>query len=1056
MKIAEISIKRPSIVIVVFTVLTLLGIMSYFSLNYELLPKFSPSVVSITTVYPGASPSEVENTVTKKIEDAVASLENIKKLDATSFESLSLVIIELNSGTDVDYSLNDAQRKVNAILSELPDDAEAPSLAKFSMDDLPIVSLAATGNLDGAAFYDLVDKRIQPVLSRVPGVAQVNLIGGQEREIQVSIDASKLEGYGLSIMQVQQAVLTSNLDFPTGSVKTQNQDILVRLAGKYKSVEELRNLVIATTPTGAQVRIRDVADVQDTQKDVEKIARVDQRSALLIQILKQSDANAVEVSRGTQETIAQLMKTYEKEGLNIEIANDSSTYTLESANAVIFDLFLAVLLVAVVMLFFLHSLRNAVIVMVAIPASLIATFIGINLFGYTLNLMSLLGLSLVVGILVDDAIVVIENIYRHMEMGKNKVRASFDAAKEIGFTVISITMVIVVVFLPIAISTGMVSDILREFCVVVVIATLLSLVASFTIVPLLTSRYGKLERVSDKNIFGRFILWFENQLHRFTHWVTGVLKWALNHKFITLSLVSVLLFASFGLVAGGFIGGEFFAQGDRGEFLVQIEMPKDASIEQTNQMTRRAEKFIGSKPEVLSLITTVGQSNDGFVGTQATAYKSEITVKLVGREDREDPSNIYAAKLKRELEKVLVGAKIKTVPISIVGFAEQAPLEMVVIGSDLDSVLTYAEAVLDRVRKIPGTSEAKLSVEGGTPEITVEVDRDKMAALGLNLQTVGGTMQTAFNGNTDGKFRSGEYEYDINIRFDDYDRKNVEDVRNLPFTNTAGQLIRLSQFASIREGSGPSQLERRDKSTSVKVQSQVVGRPVSAIAADLESQLSDIPTPGGVSYVWSGDMEQQSEGFGTLGIALLASILLVYFIMVALYDSFVYPFVVMFSIPLSIIGALLALALTNNTLNIFTILGLIMLIGLVAKNAIILVDFTNHLKAEGKTTREALILANQARLRPILMTTIAMVFGMFPIAIATGPSAEWKNGLAWVIIGGLLSSLFLTLIVVPVIYQITDNILHRLGLDKKGRPIEELMVEEYVHKEVKEYDEEPV
>lgn len=1056
MKIAEISIKRPSIVIVVFTALTLLGIMSYFSLNYELLPKFTPSVVSITTIYPGASPSEVENTVTKKIEDAVASLENIKKLDATSFESLSLVIIELNAGTDVDYALNDAQRKVNAVLSELPDDAEAPSLAKFSMDDLPILSLATTADMDDAAFFDLVDKRIQPVLSRVPGVAQVNLIGGQEREIQVSIDAAKLEGYGLSILQVQQAILTSNLDFPTGSVKTQNQDILVRLAGKYKSVEELRNLVVATTPSGAQIRVRNFADVQDAQKDVEKIARVDQESALLVQVLKQSDANAVEVSRGTQEIITSLMETYKKENLKIEVANDSSTYTLESANAVIFDLFLAILLVAVVMLFFLHSLRNAVIVMVAIPASLIATFIGISLFGYTLNLMSLLGLSLVVGILVDDAIVVIENIYRHMEMGKNKVRASFDGAKEIGFTVVSITMVIVVVFLPIAVSTGMVSDILREFCVVVVIATLLSLLASFTIVPLLTSRYGKLERVSDKNVIGRFVLWFESQLHRFTQWITRLLKWSLDHKAITLGLISVLLFSSFWLVIGGYIGGEFFAQGDRGEFLVQIEMPKDASIEQTNQMTQKAEEFLTTKPEVVSVISTVGQSNDGFVGTQATAYKSELTVKLVGREERADPSNIYAAKLKREMEKVLVGAKVKTVPISIVGFAEQAPFELVVIGSDLDSVMTYASGVLDLLRKIPGTSESKLSVEGGTPEITVEVDRDKMAALGLNLQTVGASMQTAFNGNTDGKFRAGEYEYDINIRFDDYDRKNVEDVSNLQFTNNAGQLVRLSQFATIREGSGPSQLERRDKSTSVKVQSQVVGRPVSAIAADLESQLPELAVPSGVSYVWSGQMQQQSEGFGTLGIALLSSILLVYFIMVALYDSFVYPLVVMFSIPLAVIGAFLALALTNNTLNIFTILGLIMLIGLVAKNAIILVDFTNHLKAEGKSTREALILANHARLRPILMTTIAMVFGMFPIAIATGPSAEWKNGLAWVIIGGLLSSLFLTLIVVPVIYQIVDNILHRLGLDKKGQPIEELMVEEYVHKEVKEYDEENV
>lgn len=1051
MKIAEISIKRPSIVIVVFTALSLLGIMSYFSLNYELLPKFTPGVVSISTVYPGASPSEVENTVTKKIEDAVSSMENIKQLEATSFESLSLVIIQLTSEADVDLSLNDAQRKVNAILSQLPDDVDPPSLAKFSLDDLPIVTMSATANMDASTFYDLIDKRIQPTLSRVPGVAQVNLIGGQEREIQVNLRADRLEAYNLSLLQVQQAILSSNLDFPTGSVKTQNQDILVRLAGKYKSVEELRNLVVATGSDGAQIRLYELADVQDSQKDVDKLARVDRQSALVLQVLKQSDANAVKVSEGIQNLIAQLNSDYANEGLQLKIANDSSVYTLQSANAVVFDLFLAILLVAVVMLFFLHSLRNALIVMVAIPASLIATFIGIQIFGYTLNLMSLLGLSLVVGILVDDAIVVIENIYRHMEMGKNKVRASVDGAKEIGFTVVSITLVIVVVFLPIAMSTGMVSNILREFCVVVVIATLLSLLASFTIVPLLTSRFGKLERVSNKGIIGRFVLWFEKQLHKFTNWVTSILKWSLDHKLATLLVVSTLFVSSFFLIIKGFIGFEFFAQGDRGEFLVQIEMPKDASIEQTNQMTRKAEDYLSGKPEIISQITTVGQSSDGFGAALATAYKSEITVQLVEKKYRNEDSNVFAAKIKRELEDILVGAKVKTVPISIVGFAEQAPVEMVVVGPDLDSVMRYAEAVLVELRKIPGTTETKLSVESGNPEITVEVDRDKMAALGLGLQTVGATMQVAFNGNTDGKFRQGEYEYDINIRYDDYDRKNVEDVSNLAFTNTSGELVRLSQFADIREGSGPSQLERRDKSTAVKVQSQVIGRPASSVIADWEANIGQIAAPAGVSYLWGGQMADQEEGFGTLGLALMISVLLVYFIMVALYDSFVYPFVVMFSIPLSVIGALLALALTNNTLNIFTILGLIMLIGLVAKNAIILVDFTNHLKEEGKSTREALILANQARLRPILMTTIAMVFGMLPIAIATGPSAEWKNGLAWVIIGGLISSLFLTLIVVPVVYQLMDNILHRLGLDKKGIPIQELIEEPYDHRDVKEY-----
>ena len=1058
MKITEISIKRPTLVIVVFTVLTLMGLLSYFSLSYELLPKFSNNVVSISTIYPGASPNEVENTVTKKIEDAVSSMENIKKLNAVSYESLSVVTITLNDQADIDLSLNDAQRKVNFILADLPTDVKPPSLNKFSLDDLPVITMSASAKMDDATFYDLMDKRIAPILSRVTGVAQVNLVGGQEREIVVGLDADKIQGYGLSVPQIQQAILSSNLDFPTGSVKTESSDILIRLSGKYKSVDELRNLVVATSKAGAQIRLVDVADVQDAQKEVEKIARIDRKGAIAIQIVKQTDANAVEVSKLMHIAVAKLEADYKANGLQIKIVNDSSIFTLESSDAVIHDLILAIVLVAFVMLFFLHSIRNAAIVMVSIPASLIATFIGISLFGYTLNLMSLLGLSLVVGILVDDAIVVLENIYRHMEMGKNKVRAAYDATSEIGFTVISITLVIVVVFFPITISTGLVSNILRQFCVVVIIATLLSLVASFTIVPLLSSRFGKLEKIEGKNVFGRFILWFERQLAKFTTWITGILTWTLRHKAVTLIGVFLLLISSCGLTAGGYIGFEFFPKSDKGEFLVQIELPKDASIEKTNQVTQKAEEFLSKKKEITQMITTVGQSSGDFGGTQATAYKSEINVRLVERKDREDEQSIYATKVSRELSKYLVGAKVKTVPISILGIAENAPIDMVVMGSDLDSALVYAEQAMKVLQTIEGSAEVKLSVEKGSPEINVQVDRDKMAALGLNLQTVGTTMQTAFSGNTDGKFRKGEYEYDINIRYQAFNRKNIDDVRNLIFINTNNQQVKLSQFADIKESAGPSLLECRDKSTSVSVKAQSIGRATGTVVQDFQNKLEELEKNGklrrpvGVSYVWAGDQENQSEGFGTLGIALLSSIILVYLIMVALYDSFIYPLVVMFSIPLSVIGSLLALALNNQSLGIFTILGLIMLIGLVAKNAIILVDFTNQMKAEGKTTHEALILANHARLRPILITTIAMVIGMLPIALASGAGAEWKNGLAWVIVGGLTSSLFLTLIVVPVMYQVFDSMLRRLGLDKKGRSMEEMIAEPYEHKDVHEYE----
>ena len=1030
MKLAEISIKRPSLVIVLFTILILGGLFSYSQLGYELIPKFEQNVITIATIYPGASPSEVENTVTKKVEDAVASLENIKKIDSRSYESLSTVSITLNTKAKVDISLNDAQRKINAIISDLPDNAKTPSLSKFSLSDLPIMTIGANGKMDEVEFYDLIDKKIAPVLSRVTGVAQVNIIGGQEREIQVSLDAVKMQGYGLSVPQVQQVILSSNLDFPTGNIQTREQKILIRLAGKYKNVDELKNLIVSSK-NGIQVRLADIADVQDAQKTAEKIARVDRKSAIILQIVKQSDANAVAVSEQVLKTITKLENDYKANGVKLNVANDSTVFTLEAADSVIHDLLIAVFLVAFVMLFFLHSVRNSLIVMVSIPASLISTFIGFYYLGYTLNLMSLLGLSLVVGILVDDAIVVLENIYRHMEMGKNRVRAAYEGTAEIGGTVTSITLVIVVVFLPIAMSSGLVSNIITQFCVTVIISTLFSLLASFTIIPWLSSRFGKLEHIEGKNVFGRVILGFEKQLTRFTDWISGLLKWCLNHYKTTLAVVLVLFFGSVALVPAGFIGGEFFAHSDSGEFLVQIELPKDASLEQSNFMTQKAEAYLNTQEYIKALITKVGQTSEGMGSSQATAYKAEIDVKMIDQKDRSDDASVYAAKMKRQLEKILVGAKVKTTPVGILGTAEDAPIALIVTGSSLDNAMIFAKAAEAELNKIPGATGVKLSVESGNPEINVQVDRDKMAALGLSLQTVGLTMQTAYSGNTDGKFRAGEYEYDINIKYSSFDRKSIDDVSNLPFVNERGEQIKLSQFAIVKEGSGPSQLESRDKTASVTVKGQTVGVPVGTVVAQLESRLTKMKKPVGVNYIWGGDQENQSEGFGTLGFALLAAIILVYLVMVGLYDSYVHPFVVLFAIPLSFIGALLALAMTNNTLNIFTILGVIMLIGLVCKNAIMLVDYTNQRRAAGETIRTALIQANHARLRPILMTTIAMVFGMFPIALASGAGAEWKNGLAWVIIGGLISSLFLTLIIVPVIYEIMEKLIYKFTKGEK-------------------------
>jgi len=1002
-------------------------------MGYELIPKFEVKVISISTIYPGAAPSEVENSVTKKIEDAVSSLESVKKLESKSMEGVSVVIITLNNDADVNFLLTDAQRKINAVINDLPEDAKAPSLNKFSLDDVQIMNLSVTSKLSEKELYDLLDQKIQPVFARVDGVAKVDMIGGEEREIQVSVDPEKAKGYGMSINQVQQMIAASNMDFPTGNIRTRDNQTTIRLAGKFNSLEEMRNLAIMT-PSGTSIRLSDVADVQDGVKDADKIARIDKKNTILLQVFKQSDANAVAVSEKVKAAIKTVESDFKENGISIDVASDSSDYTLKAANNVIFDLGLAIVLVGVIMLFFLHSLRNAAITMIAIPLSLIATFIVLYMLGYTLNLMSLMGLSLVVGILVDDAIVVIENIHRHMEMGKNKVRAAYDGAKEIGFTVTAITMVIVVVFLPISLSTGLVSDILRQFTVTVMVSTLLSLLVSFTIVPWLYSRFGKMEHISNKNLFGRIITSFERGLNKLTHGIGNILKWSLakrSNKLITLGLTIVLFISSIMLVGKGYIGSDFFPSNEKGEFLLQIELNKDASIEQTNFMTQTAENYLSKRPEIEKYITTVGQASDGMMSTTGTKYKSEIQIFLDDKQSKKESTKVYAAKMVREMEKLLVGAKVKTVNMGMMG-AEQAPLKLTVIGSSQEDAMEFASQAADSLRNIPGATGVKLTSEDGNPEINVKVDRDKMASLGLNVATVGMAMQTAFSGNTDAKYRAGDREYDINIRYDEIGRAKIDDVKSLEFINQQGQSIKLEQFADVSFGSGPTLLERRDKSPSVSVEGQVVGKPLGTVAAEWETKFKELKRKPGVTYAWGGNMENQQEGFGSLGVALLASVLLVYLVMVALYDNFATPLVVMFSIPLSFIGALLFLALFNQTLNIFTILGIIMLIGLVAKNAIMLVDFANHRKEEGYSTYEALMAANHARFRPILMTTIAMVIGMVPIAMAQGDGADMNRGLAMVIIGGLLSSLFLTLIIVPVVYSIFDSIGRRFGKKKKA------------------------
>ncbi len=1033
MSLTSTAIKRPTLIVVIFTVLGLLGIASYFSIGYELLPKMSKQVITISTSYPGAAPTEVENSVTKKIEDAISSLEKLDNIKSQSLEGNSKVIVEFKSDVDINQAMEDAQRKVNGIASDLPQDAKVPEISKFSVDEAPIMKMSVTAKSDSRELYEIVEQRIVPLLSKLGGVANVGMMGGEERQIRVNIDRKKLESSGLDAQQVLKAIENSNLDFPAGSVKNLSNETTIRLAGKFKNPKDIEDVVI-TNHDGRAVYVKDVATVIDGIKETETISRYNAQTSIGLLMYKQTDANAVEVSKEVRAEIKKLEKDYAAQSLKFAIAQDSSEFTLKAAEAVNHDLMLAIVLVALVMLVFLHSMRNAIIVMIAIPASLVSTFIGIHIFGFTFNLMTLLALSLVVGILVDDSIVVLENIQRHMEMGKDKYKAALEGREEIGFTAMSITLVDVVVFLPITMVHGLIADILRQFSLVVVVSTLMSLFVCFTLTPLLVSRYGKLTHPSPKKIGGRIILWIENRIGKLIESYTSLLKWSLSHKRWVLGVTIILLVGSFSLVGAGFIGNEFVNMGDRGEMVVKVELPKDATIQETNLKTQEVEQYILTKPEVLNVFSSMGKSNNQFA-QQGERHLSEVSVKLVDKSERTFSTEKFAQVIQKELSQRIEGAKITTSQVDIMGSTSEAPIQLILNGDNVDRLLSYADTILAKMKTVPGTSSQKVSIENNKPEVSVKIDKEKMMALGLRLDQVGNIISIAFSGNSDTKLTQGQYDYDITVKLDAFNRESIDELRQLAFVNAAGQTIRLQQFANIERTIGPAKLERKDRISSVTISCEVVGRPQGTVGEEIKKLVEKDPLPAGMTISYEGNMKQQAEAFGSMGMALIASIIFVYLIMVALYNSYIYPFVVLFSIPVAIVGALLALALTMQSLNIFSILGIIMLIGLVAKNAILLVDYTNHLKEKGHNTVQALIESGRTRLRPILMTTIAMVIGMLPLALASGAGAEWKNGMALALIGGLTSSMLLTLVVVPVIYLIIDKIINRLTRRKKDEII---------------------
>jgi HAE1 family hydrophobic/amphiphilic exporter-1 len=975
MNITEISIKRPSLIIVLFSIFTLLGVIGFKNLSYELMPDFNQPVVVIKTVYPGAEPNEVETSVSRKIEDALSNLEGVDYLVTKSLPNASVIIANLKYGTNLDKTMQDAQRYIDNIRKDLPQDILSPVMSKVSPNDLPIMSISATSNLSATDFYQKMKDDYLPQIQQIKGVAEVTILGGEEREIQVKVNQDKLKLYKISLYQIVESINRSGLDLPAGKVQTEKESNSVGLTGKFVSLDDIKNVQIAMPFPGSPVYVKDVATVVDGIKETTSISRYNGKNGIGILLKKQGDANAVDVSKLIHAKFKSIEQQNANAGVKFIIADDSTDNTIAAVNSVVIDLILAVVLVSLVMLLFLRSFRNSLIVIVAIPTSLVTAFAVMWLLGYTLNLMTLLAMSLIIGILVDDAVVVLENIQKHLDRGKEKRIASMDGRMEIGFAALSITLVDVVVFLPILFLQVFVADMLKQFSVVVITSTLTSLLVGFTLTPWLASRIGKKEDLQPTNFFNRFLLWFEKQLEKFTNWYGSLLTWVLSHKLIFTGIVILLFAMTLGIMKQGIIGKELISTGDQGKFKMALEFDKTTSIQQNNLIAQKIETYIIQQPEVKTVFSNVGGPSTGIGSLGVgSANKTEFTIQLKIKNEELKTANLkklpteeFMKKLRSDLQQKFPSINYSMAALGLI--PRSAPIEITLSGSDLRQVMKSGNDLKNIIEKIPGSDNVRLSVEAGSPEYKIIPDKDKMQRLGLNTAYVGINLRTAFTGNDDATLTENGTEYPVRIWLDEFSRKNFEDVQQLTIINPMGVPVEVSQFANVEQDNSPSLLERKDRQAAVTLTADALGRPSGSVADDVVSYLKKNPLANGIEMTWGSDIKRQNDSFGALGSVLMISFLLIYLIMVALYDSFIYPFVVLFSIPVAIIGAFLALNLSLSNLSLFALLGLIMLMGLVVKNAILIVDFTNQLKAEGKHFKEALIIAGKERLRPILMTT---------------------------------------------------------------------------------------
>ncbi len=1020
MWLADTSVKRPVFATMVIMALVVLGIVSYPRIGVDLFPKVDFPIVTITTTLKGASPDVMDVDVADRIEGAVNTINGVKTITSTSTESVSRTIVEFVLERDIDQAVQDVREKVSTIRSKLPEDIEEPHIAKVDPDSQPILYMNLTGDKSIRDLSTYVDEVLKEQLQRINEVGDVTFNGLRLRQVRIWLDAARMQAYEVSPADIVLALKRENVELPGGRIETQTKEYTVRIKGEFPSMPDFNDLIVSYYK-GAPVKIKDIGRAEDGTEEKRSLARFNGVPAVGIGIQKQSGTNTVAVAERVRKEVDRINKTLPP-GMKINIAMDQSKFIVRSIDEVQKHLILGSLFAILAVFLFLKNIRTTLISAVALPVSVISTFALINAFGFTFNNMTMLALSLSVGLLIDDAIIVIENIYRHVEEGMGPVEAAKFATSEIGLAVMATTLAIVAIFLPVAFMKGLIGRFFLQFALTIVFAVLVSLLVSFTLTPMMASLFLKPHNspASKGNVITRWSFWkktgdlLERNYKRLEASYSRVLRFSLRHRaLMLLATLLVFIFSILIMIFG--LGKEFLPPEDQGNFIVRLEAPIDYSVEQVERYFTPAEKMVRDIPEIQSVFY--------IQGYQGYSNRGIMIVGLIPKADREksqeDIKKIIRMKLKQ-----IPGLKVSAEDISLVGGGiRQVPIQYSIRGQDLIELQKYAKQITAEFAKLPGIVDVDTSLEAGKPEVKVYIDRDKAADLGVDVATIAEAINLLVGGELDIARYKDEKKgkrYDIRVRLNPEDRESSAAMQRIYVRARDGKLVELSNVVKIAEGTGPSVINRADRQRAITVFASLEGKPL----GEAQSELDDIAgriLPADYVPKYYGMAEVMQESFVFLLYALLLGIVMAYMILASQFESFIHPATVLLSMPLSFIGAFGALFLTGKTLNIFSLIGLILLMGLVKKNAILLVDYTNVLRERGMPRREAILQAGPVRMRPILMTTFAMIFGMLPIAFAVGEGAETRAPMGIAVIGGLLTSLVLTLVVVPAAYDIFDD-----------------------------------